>query len=123
MNLDYQIILAVCLDLAVGDPRWLPHPVRFIGEYASWLETPTRRLVPGLRLAGITTVFLVLSATALVSVVLVYGGAAVTPALGVLMSIILMYTGIAGRDLILHSRSVRSQCRTGICPLQLRESA
>ena len=34
MRLEYQILLAVGLDLALGDPRWLPHPVRGIG----WLE-------------------------------------------------------------------------------------
>ena len=26
------LVLAFLLDLAIGDPRWLPHPVRIIGE-------------------------------------------------------------------------------------------
>ncbi|MCG2660479.1 MAG: cobalamin biosynthesis protein, partial [Kiritimatiellae bacterium] len=34
MNLTYQILAAVVLDLLVGDPRWLPHPVRGIGWLA-----------------------------------------------------------------------------------------
>ena len=31
LRLEYQILAAVALDLALGDPRWLPHPVRGIG--------------------------------------------------------------------------------------------
>lgn len=27
-----ELILACCLDLAVGDPAWLPHPVKIIGK-------------------------------------------------------------------------------------------
>ena len=38
MRLEYQILAAVALDLALGDPRWLPHPVRGIGWLAARLE-------------------------------------------------------------------------------------
>ena len=38
MRLEYQILLAVLLDLLLGDPRWLPHPVRLIG----WLAAQAR---------------------------------------------------------------------------------
>ncbi len=34
----YSLVLAVLLDAAVGDPRWLPHPVRWIGGLISLLE-------------------------------------------------------------------------------------
>ena len=43
MRLEYQILSAVVLDLALGDPRWLPHPVRGIGCLATWLERLVRR--------------------------------------------------------------------------------
>ena len=49
MGLEYQIMLAVLLDLLVGDPRWFPHPVRFMGRLAMALEGPSRRLVPSPR--------------------------------------------------------------------------
>ena len=39
MKLEYQILAAVALDLVLGDPRWLPHPVRGIGRLAAWLES------------------------------------------------------------------------------------
>lgn len=45
MRLEYQILAAVGLDLILGDPRWLPHPVRGIGLLASRLERLTRRML------------------------------------------------------------------------------
>ena len=33
-----ELIAGVALDLALGDPRWLPHPVRVIGWWASRIE-------------------------------------------------------------------------------------
>ncbi|MGD0229850.1 MAG: adenosylcobinamide-phosphate synthase CbiB [Syntrophorhabdales bacterium] len=34
---------AFCLDLAIGDPPWLPHPVRIIGKGIGGMETFLRR--------------------------------------------------------------------------------
>ena len=37
-----QTIAIVCgyvLDLIIGDPHWLYHPVRLIGKLISWLES------------------------------------------------------------------------------------
>ena len=33
-----NLILAFFLDLAIGDPRWLPHPVRIIGKGIEAME-------------------------------------------------------------------------------------
>ncbi len=43
MRLEYQILSAFAIDLILGDPRWLPHPVRGIGRLALWLETLSRQ--------------------------------------------------------------------------------
>lgn len=42
-HLPLTILLAYLLDLILGDPRWLPHPVRWIGRYISFLEDKIRR--------------------------------------------------------------------------------
>ena len=39
------LLLAFVLDLLIGDPRWLPHPVRFIGTAVSTMEKLLRRAV------------------------------------------------------------------------------
>ena len=51
---DIAIVLAaVALDLVLGDPRALPHPVTAIGKLVSALESPLRRLFTNARLAGV----------------------------------------------------------------------
>lgn len=47
-----QLLAGVALDLASGDPQWLPHPVRGIGRIASLSETLWRRTSLPLRLSG-----------------------------------------------------------------------
>ena len=37
------IILGFVLDLLFGDPRWLPHPICFIGKLISVTEKVLRR--------------------------------------------------------------------------------
>jgi adenosylcobinamide-phosphate synthase len=34
----FIIILALCVDMLMGDPRWLPHPVVMMGRYISGFE-------------------------------------------------------------------------------------
>lgn len=59
MSHDFWTVLlpAVALDLILGDPHWMPHPVRWMGRTISTLEGPLRRLFPktsaGERGAGI----------------------------------------------------------------------
>jgi adenosylcobinamide-phosphate synthase len=45
-NMDGSLILifAFSLDLAIGDPRWLPHPVRMIGSAVAFLERRLRAI-------------------------------------------------------------------------------
>ena len=49
----WQVLAAAVLDLAIGDPRWLPHPVRAIGLWISKQEATLRRTSIGLRFAGV----------------------------------------------------------------------
>ena len=48
--------LGCLLDLLLGDPLWMPHPVRWIGRWIAWMEQVLRRRFPdtpeGLRMAG-----------------------------------------------------------------------
>lgn len=50
-----DLIFAFFLDLAIGDPRWLPHPVRMIGRAITRLENFLMRHAPkeSERIAGI----------------------------------------------------------------------
>ena len=48
-----ELLAGVALDLAFGDPHWLPHPVRGIGGIASVSEKFWRRTGLPLRFAGV----------------------------------------------------------------------
>lgn len=57
-----DIVLAVILDFILGDPRWLPHPIIYIGKMISFLEKKARKLSRNnnqLRLSGALIVIIV----------------------------------------------------------------
>ncbi|MBM4144580.1 MAG: cobalamin biosynthesis protein CobD [Lentisphaerae bacterium] len=106
MTLTWQILAAVALDLLVGDPRWLPHPVRGIGWLAQRLEQPMRRLVPSERAAGVVTVLLVAgtAGTAVWAAIRLAG--LIHPLAADIVGVAVIYTTVAARDLVRHSMSV-----------------
>jgi adenosylcobinamide-phosphate synthase len=62
------LILAFLLDLLIGDPRWLPHPVRIIGGAISKTEKILRKSEVKsqelrVRLKGVFLVFIIVSST------------------------------------------------------------
>ncbi|MEK6535306.1 MAG: adenosylcobinamide-phosphate synthase CbiB [Thermodesulfobacteriota bacterium] len=106
MRLEYQIAIALLLDLAFGDPRWLPHPVRFIGRLIAALEEPARRAIPDARLAGSLMALAVILTAALATGAMIGVAGWVHPRLGDAVSILLLYTTLAARDLANHSNGV-----------------
>lgn len=48
-----ELLCGVALDLAIGDPRWLPHPIRGFGWLAARLERLWRATRLPLRAAGV----------------------------------------------------------------------
>ena len=106
MRLEYQIAIALLLDLSFGDPRWLPHPVRFIGRLIAALEEPARRAIPDARLAGSLMALAVILTAALATGAMIGVAGWVHPRLGDAVSILLLYTTLAARDLANHSNGV-----------------
>lgn len=113
MGLEYQIVIALALDLLIGDPRWFPHPVRLIGAIATRLEGPARRSIANTRVAGVcvTAVVVVLTAGCAWAIVAVFTLA--HPVLGDLVSIGLIYFGLAARDMVQHSSDVYASLTAG----------
>ena len=113
MRLEYQILIAVAMDLVLGDPQWLPHPVRWIGRLASWLEKLSCRVVGATWIAGLfTTLFTYVMAGAAAWGVIRLA-AVIDPLVADLASIIVIYTTIAMRDLARHSMAVFHSLTTG----------
>jgi adenosylcobinamide-phosphate synthase len=106
VRLEYQILTAVVLDLAFGDPRWFPHPVRLIGRLITALEGPARRAIPDARIAGAVTALTVIVIAVVATASLIGIARGVHPFLGDAAGIVILYTTIAARDLARHSQDV-----------------
>lgn len=60
----FELLAGLALDLLIGDPRWLPHPVRIIGWFTAKLEQLLRRTRLPLRSAGVVLWVLIVGSTA-----------------------------------------------------------
>lgn len=112
------LLLACLLDLLLGDPRWLPHPVRLMGLVAWRYEGLVRNRAQvkspgGLRLAGAGLALALPLGAGAAAWGLIrlaeLGGAS----LGTGMEILLAYTTLAGRDLADHALAVRRALAAG----------
>lgn len=106
MRLEYQILTAVALDLVLGDPRWLPHPVRGIARLAGRLEAISRRLLGPTRIAGLVAALCTYTAAGSAAWGAIRLAALIDPLAADLVSIAVIYTTLAARDLARHSMAV-----------------
>jgi len=119
-----MLILAAAfgLDLIVGDPRCLPHPVRIIGKGINIMESVIRRFFSTKRLARtggimlaasvVGAVFVSFSAiNALIMKNLNAGG--VSSFIGIIFAVVLTATTIAVKDLLCSARAVIAAVKDG----------
>jgi adenosylcobinamide-phosphate synthase len=102
------ILVAIILDQLMGDPRWLPHPVKIIGNLCTWLETWSRRKITAPRDAGVITVFSVVCITICATFLAIKCAFMLSTFLGYTVSVVILFTTIAARDLVVHSQAVFS---------------
>lgn len=98
-----MLALAIVLDLTLGDPRWLPHPVVLTGRLITALETILRRGLRHERFAGILLLFTTVSTVATIAWLLIRISSALHPLAGFLTAAGISYTCLAARSL--HSES------------------
>jgi adenosylcobinamide-phosphate synthase len=104
---------ALLLDLLLGDPRTLPHPVVLIGRLISRLENWLPGVCDNLRLAGVLLAVLTLAATGFTSWVLMVTATAMHPWVGGMVALWLAYTTLALRSLHSASGEVIMHLATG----------
>ncbi|MEQ1760110.1 MAG: adenosylcobinamide-phosphate synthase CbiB [Vicinamibacterales bacterium] len=107
------LVLAVALDLAVGDPVYAWHPVRIIGHTLAWMENALRRAgldgyAGGVLLGvGLATVFLLVTGSLLVLAGLV------APVAERLVHLFIVYSLLALGDLFHHVWRIESAVQRG----------
>lgn len=96
-----DIVVAVILDLVIGDPDWMPHPVRLMGRIISWEERFIRKITDspnGLKAAGLLMVIVNILLAACVPIILLKALDGF-PIVQRIIGIYLIYTCIAARNL------------------------
>ena len=104
------VLLGACaLDLVIGDPRWLPHPVRWIGRLIDKLEPPLLSTVGHQVVATSAGIVVALGVPSLVYGFvwgLVQGGYQLHPQVGLIVEIVFSFMSLAARDLQDHAKAV-----------------
>lgn len=129
---ELQLAAAVFLDLLLGDPRSFPHPVQLIGFFCNRSEWLFRKLLTSEYLAGLCTVCSVLLLTLTLTAALLLSANYYSTLLGQIVAIFLLYTTLAARGLVAHSRAVYhalddteslSAARTAVAQIVGRDTA
>lgn len=100
------LVLAYSLDLVFGDPRWMPHPVRWIGRAIDQGERWLRRWIAWEYVAGGLLVVAIVGGAFGLSLALIRASYALSRALGLGVSTFLLFACISTRDLDVESREV-----------------
>ena len=104
--------LGFCLDLLLGDPYWLPHPIRVIGNFIGILEKRMNKKECSekyLVRAGIGMVALVLLTVLMVTALLLILAYRIHPVAGVILEMIMIYQILATKCLKVESMKVYEQ--------------
>ena len=111
-----DLLLSTALDAVVGDPRWLPHPVRGMGAVIAWYDHRIRSLCrtdEALRIAGGILAVGLPTAVYATGTFVIAEAESFSPLLGHAVGIGLAYTTLAGRDLLDHVRVVGHELAQG----------
>ena len=107
------LVAALLLDLALGDPRWLPHPVVLIGRLINVLDTTLCRITSHKRSAGILLLLITAGSAGAAAWLLIWGCRYIHPLAGFLASAYISYTCLAARSLHRESALVADALAAG----------
>jgi len=91
----YIIPLAFLLDLLLGDPPFLPHPIRWMGHAISTLETPFRKIFTSPVACGAIFAIGLTISTFILTALILKAAHVLHPALGSVLEVFLIYYAIS----------------------------
>ncbi|AOP36541.1 cobalamin biosynthesis protein [Leptospira tipperaryensis] len=100
------VSISLLVDWILGDPRNFPHPVRAIGKLARFLEERIRSNVRSEIFSGILTSIAVYTISFFLPYFLIRSAEALHWIAGTILSVFIIYTTIALRDLLDHTEEV-----------------
>jgi adenosylcobinamide-phosphate synthase len=105
-----ELAVACVLDAAVGDPRWFPHPVRWMGSLVNWCDQRVHKVLLSpakQRLAGVLLAVALPAVAYAAGALLIWFGSSIGLLWGSAVTVLLAWTTLAARDLIDHVVSVQ----------------
>ena len=104
------LVMGYILDLIFGDPYWMPHPVRFIGNLISLLEKVIRRFMPktkrGEYIGGIILTVMVVSISMVIPLVIILMAKSINTYLALTVETFMCYQILATKSLKVESMKV-----------------
>lgn len=104
------LVMGYILDLIFGDPYWMPHPVRFIGNLISILEKVIRRFMPktkrGEYIGGIILTVMVVSISMVIPLVIILMAKSINTYLALTVETFMCYQILATKSLKVESMKV-----------------
>ena len=104
------LVMGYILDLIFGDPYWMPHPVRFIGNLISILEKVIRRFMPktkrGEYIGGIILTVMVVSISMIIPLVIILMAKSINTYLALTVETFMCYQILATKSLKVESMKV-----------------
>ncbi|HAJ33482.1 MAG TPA: cobalamin biosynthesis protein CobD [Candidatus Atribacteria bacterium] len=97
-----EIITAYLLDLVIGDPYWLPHPVRIIGKVIEYLERALRKNNQNQRtekIKGIILTVITVGLSYFTIYFFIYVGGIISPGLKFAFSSFFIFTTLSTKNL------------------------
>ena len=110
----WALALAFLLDLAIGDPAWLPHPVRLIGRYIAWAEGRLRAGCRRLRLGAVALALSAVLPSALAAALAEWLLGLWGPAPLMAGRVVMAWWGLSAGSLALEARWVRRALDQGL---------
>jgi len=90
---------AFLLDLILGDPQFLPHPIRWMGKAIELLEPAFRKVSKSLYVSGTFFAILLILATWAITFIFVIFAYKLSLMLGIVIEIVIIYWCISARSL------------------------
>jgi adenosylcobinamide-phosphate synthase len=119
----FTIPVAIILDLILGDPRALPHPVRWMGTAIDSLEPKFRRFQFPMVINGGLFCFFLVGVTYLFTHGVMRITAVIDPALAMVLEIILIYYSLSARSLCKEALGVHHALKQADLPEARRRVA
>lgn len=117
MTVVYAALCGFVIDLLLGDPAWMPHPVVFMGRCISALEKSLRSIFPktpkGELAGGVILAAVLLLGTLAFTGLCVWGLGLVHPVLGFALQVLWCWQALAAKGLRQESENVRRALDTG----------